>query len=90
MVIVLNNQSLFDISIQEYGSVNYVFDLALANGLSITADLEPGTLLELPEVETDSTDIRDYYKANGIHPATGITELIPAETGECNFCKLFE
>ncbi|MEO2064501.1 MAG: LysM domain-containing protein [Christiangramia sp.] len=90
MVTVSNNQSLFDIAIQVYGSVKYAFDLALANGLSITSDLAPGDQLEVPELETDHLDIRDYYAANGIRPATAITaDQLPQE-GDCNYCKLFE
>lgn len=90
MVTVLHNQSLFDISIQVYGSVAYVFDLALANGLSITSDLVPGQQIEVPEIEVESTSIRDYYAANGIKPATAIIEENLPSEGDCNYCKLFE
>jgi LysM repeat protein len=90
MVTVLHNQSLFDISIQVYGSVAYVFDLALANGLSITSDLAPGQQIDVPELEVESTSIRDYYAANGIKPATAIIEENLPTEGNCNYCKLFE
>jgi len=90
MVTVLHNQSLFDISIQVYGSIAYVFDLALANGLSITSDLVPGQQIEVPEIEVESTSIRDYYAANGIKPATAIIEENLPTEGDCNYCKLFE
>lgn len=91
MVTVSNNQSLFDIAIQVYGSVKYAFDLALANGLHITSVLEPGQELETPELETDHADIRDYYAANGIKPATAIDDQDGDSQGEnCNYCKLFE
>lgn len=91
MVTVLHNQSLFDISIQVYGSISYVFDLALANGLSITSDLEPGQQIEVPKIEVENTSIRDYYAANGIKPATAIDDQDNDDQGEsCNYCKLFE
>ncbi len=90
MLTVLHNQSLFDISIQVYGSIAYVFDLALANGLSITSDLVPGQQIEVPEIEVESTSIRDYYAANGIKPATAIIEENLPNEGDCNYCKLFE
>jgi len=90
MVIALNNQSLFDISIQVYGTVAYVFDLALANGLSITSDLVAGQEIEVPELEVESKGVQQYYLANGIKPATAIIkEDLPIE-GDCNYCKLFE
>jgi len=90
MLTVLHNQSLFDISIQVYGSIAYVFDLALANGLSITSDLVPGQQIEVPEIDVESTSIRDYYAANGIKPATAIIEENLPNEGDCNYCKLFE
>ena len=90
MITALHNQSLFDISIQVYGSIAYVFELALANGLSITSDLVPGQIIEVPEIEVESTSIRDYYAANGIKPATAIIEENLPTEGDCNYCKLFE
>lgn len=91
MVTVLHNQSLLDISIQVYGSIAQAFDLALANRLSITSVLEPGQVLETPELETENADIRDYYAANGIKPATAIKdEHRPSNGDSCNYCKLFE
>jgi len=90
MIIVKHNQSLFDISIKAFGSVAFVFDLALHNGLSITSVLEPGQEIEIPELETKDQDIVDYYNENGIEPATTITaDQLPPE-GDCNYCKLFE
>jgi len=90
VITALNNQSLFDIAIQVYGSVKYVFDLALANGLSITYVLEPGQHIEAPEINVESNDIQNYYMSNGIKPATAITaDQLPQE-GNCNYCKLFE
>ena len=68
---VLNGQSLFDIAIQSAGSIEAVFDIALANGISITDDLEPGTVLVVPAVL--NRQVAEYYRVNGIQPATGIT-----------------
>ena len=91
MITVLHNQSLFDIAIQAYGNVSYAFDLALANGLSITSVLTVGQELEIPELETNNSDIRDYYAAHGIKPATAIDDQDGDSQGEnCNYCKLFE
>ena len=64
------NQSLFDIAIQQCGSVEAVFAIAELNGLSITDALEPGVLLEIPEWVVVEKPITDYYKAKGLRPAT--------------------
>jgi hypothetical protein len=68
---VLNSQSLLDIAIQEGGSVEAVFDLALAAGLGITADMPAGTLLAAPAVV--SRQVADYYRTNSIRPATALS-----------------
>jgi hypothetical protein len=65
---VLNGQSLFDIAIQAAGSVEAVFDIALANGIGITDELQPGTVLVIPAVL--NRQVADYYSSRGIRPAT--------------------
>lgn len=63
-----NRQSLFDIALQYCGSASAVFDIAKLNGLSITAHLEAGTALDLPE--TYNKTIVNHYNNNDIQPAT--------------------
>jgi len=77
-ITVLNNQSLFDISVQEYGTIEGVFEIALANGLSVTDTLTAGQKLIIPEIDQSlvQPEIVDYYKRNDIHPATGETNVI--------------
>ncbi len=76
-ITVLNNQSLFDISVQEYGTIEGVFEIALANGLSVTDKLTVGQKLKIPEIDPAliQTEIVDYYRRNDIHPATGDYDL---------------
>ena len=69
-MIVRDGQTLFDIAIQELGSTEAAFDLAMTNGLSLTDDLIPVQELELSEI-VDS-NISNYYKNKGINPATSI------------------
>lgn len=70
------NQSLFDIAIQQCGSVEAVFAIAELNGLSITDALESGVLLEIPEWVVVDKPITDYYKAKGLRPATDLIKDI--------------
>lgn len=42
-------QSLFDLAIHQYGSIEPVFELAAISKLSLTDRLPAGTLLELPK-----------------------------------------
>ncbi|MRI64463.1 hypothetical protein EDM00_10770 [Ornithobacterium rhinotracheale] len=79
-IIVLHKQSLFDVCLQHTGSIAGIFELAEANNLSITDDVEAGQRLELPplgggkgEVAQDA-DILNYYTAKNIQPATALEE----------------
>ena len=73
MITVLNNQSLFDIAIQHTGSVMNAFSIAQANDISITAFLVAGTKLIIPGTVEINKDVKDYYDAKKIQPATGTT-----------------
>jgi hypothetical protein len=68
---VKQGQSLLDIAIQHCGTAESVYDLAIANGLSITDELVPGQLLNLPAV-TDKKTV-SYFDTNEIKPATAVT-----------------
>lgn len=73
-VIVTQRQSLADLAIQVYGDIRAVTDVARANNLSVTADLEPGAELDCPDVVYDSY-LQEYARKNRINPATGLSEL---------------
>ncbi len=81
-VIVLNNQSLIDVAIQHTGTIENAFKIAVANGLSLTDDLEPGAQLIIPADVEMNNDVVSYFSAKGIQPATGLTEndLLIAQT----------
>lgn len=64
-------QTLLDIALMIGGRVETVFDLAEANGLSVTDRLEEGQELRVPErvANGDARTVR-LYRARGIEPAT--------------------
>lgn len=69
-VTVLSGQSLADIAIQVYGSMEAVFTLALENGISVTDDLEPGQILFFSDENMPDKGIARHYAVNKIFPAT--------------------
>ncbi len=72
-IIVLNGQSLFDIALQEYGSIEAVFQLADDNGITnITDSLIPGTELIIDENMIIDKNVVNYYKNNAIYPANEV------------------
>ena len=90
-VTVLNNQSLWDISVQEYGTVEAVFELAMANDMGVTDLLTAGQELVLPEVDKKiiKPEVVGYYRRNGLQPVTGETEVVetavPVPGGNCEW-----
>lgn len=79
---ILHHQSLLDLAIQHTGTAENAFDLALANGLSLTDDLEAGDWLVANSQELKANkDILNYYTAKNIQPATAITAAVEQPQG---------
>ncbi|AZA84790.1 hypothetical protein C1637_18585 [Chryseobacterium lactis] len=70
---VLNRQSILDISIQYTGDVQKCFDIAIANGMSVSDLLASGTQLIIPDEIEKNPDVINYYTSRLIKPATGTT-----------------
>jgi hypothetical protein len=69
-----NGQSLFDISIQEYGDISAVFDLVTSNKniTAIDRDVKPGDKLNIDPTLIVNNDVVNFYRLNNIKPATGM------------------
>ncbi|MDD3685927.1 MAG: hypothetical protein PHE56_04080 [Bacteroidales bacterium] len=59
----LSGQTLLDISVQETGTVESVFDIAIKNDLSITDDIEAGYDLFVDQI-VDNAIVVDYRAEN--------------------------
>lgn len=71
---VVAKQSLFDIAIENQGSVLQAFRWAQQNGLSVTDELTPGQELEFPDITDNSnTDITSYFSGSSKKIATATT-----------------
>lgn len=68
-VTVKDGQTLADIAIQEYGSLQAVVGLAQANGMAITDIPDAGREIILPD-KTYNRAMQTYCKANEVEPAT--------------------
>lgn len=82
VVRVLHNQSLLDIAIQEYGTANGVFALAVANGLDVTDTLKPGQVLTIPDWDGKDKDVAGYFKSRKIYPATATPLIVDEDIEE--------
>lgn len=74
MITVLNNQSIVDLAIQYRGAASAAFEIAKANGKSLTDDLKTGELLEIPDTLYNVRDIANYYQGKRLLPATAVTD----------------
>lgn len=70
--IVKNNQNLFDIAIDLYGSIEGIYDLLISNTwLSMEYDLKPGDTLEYHDYFIINQGVVDEIKSRGYVPANG-------------------
>ena len=67
---VLNRQNFFDLAIRHTGDVAAAYDIALAAGCSVTD--QPPAEVEIP-AEINHLVVA-YYNAQGIEPATMMTD----------------
>ncbi|MFY0714135.1 hypothetical protein J1D01_10690 [Seonamhaeicola sp. NFXS20] len=86
-------QSLLDIAIQEYGSINEVDVLELENNMSRTDVIPAGTVLRIPDITVLEPDVQLYYKKKQLKPATALSDedlTLIENTDDCNLCELFK
>jgi hypothetical protein len=71
---IIQNQSLLDVAIEQLGSVDRAFEVALLNGLSISADLYPGQEINLPDVYSANTEQALYFANKKIATAQAFAQ----------------
>lgn len=64
-----DGQTLSDIAIQEYGSLEAVMELARVNGMSVTEVPSAGRVLTLPDGNWNKA-MASWCKAHDVSPAT--------------------
>lgn len=67
-----DRQSLLDMAVQTSGSMEAAFDLAAANGVSLTDTLADGQVLDT--VAAENADTVRRYSVQSIQPATALSE----------------
>lgn len=85
---VTHRQSLLDLSIQVYGSINEVLVLAVANGISVTDVLEPNTKIEVPDIEVSDPTTQAYYARRNLRPATALDTQSLMDTTPCGIGEM--
>jgi hypothetical protein len=72
-VVVLEEQTLFDIAVQECGSIEAAFELAVNNGLFVTDTVNAGG--EITGAAKVKDAVADYFAVNRLRPATRINDF---------------
>jgi hypothetical protein len=71
-VIALDNQNIFDICLQEYGTIEAVFAFMQANGITgLNTNLTANARYKLPVSATEQKHIREHFNAKQIKITTG-------------------
>lgn len=70
---IYENQSLLDLAMQTTGEASNAIFIAKANDMAISDEVEAGTELIIPELIIND-DIKRYYEANKVLPATALTQ----------------
>lgn len=63
-------QTIYDLALQEYGSIEGVVIIAQENDLDLEEDLVEGSTIRINSNPIDQS-IVNYYKDNGIFPKSG-------------------
>jgi hypothetical protein len=67
---VLPYQSLLDVAVSATGDAETAYDMAMQNGITLSAEPEHGTILEAPVPV--KRNVAEYFR-NNAQPATAIT-----------------
>jgi hypothetical protein len=71
--IVREGQTLLDISIQDTGDIQRLFEIAVANNKSITEDLVIGDEITTPSAEVNLQDVVLSFSSTSHKPASGLS-----------------
>lgn len=85
-IIVDEGQNMMDVALQYLGDMSGVFDLANANGISITELLAPGDQLVLPAAI--NTGAAEYFEERAIVIATDDNDSVAQKPGGINYMEI--
>jgi hypothetical protein len=76
---IKQRQTVVDYAVQNSGTMESLFEVAILNGVSITEDIAPGTIMLAPVVEKKTVE---FYNKNAVDITTSQTnEASPGGIG---------
>lgn len=80
-MVAIKGQNYQDLCIAALGTMEYLFELAQANDVSITEDAVPGQEIKLPIGLQVHTTVLRIYASKGVKPATNSNIVIAPSDG---------
>lgn len=71
--LIQEGQNIFDIAIQEFGGLEFIFNLLDDNNFTINTYLNASQILNISNSDLGNQDIKDYVKRNNYKINNGIT-----------------
>lgn len=68
VVIVRSNQDIYDVCLQEYGTLELLGKLITDNTLNFKGDISQGQSLTIEKIGNGNEDVKDFYELNKLHP----------------------
>lgn len=65
---VKEGQSIFDITLERFGTIEEIFEIIDTNGFTFNTLLNSGQLLNVSNYQKGDEDIKDFYKRDNIRP----------------------
>ena len=79
---VLQGQTIFDVALIYFGDISKFWQIAQANNLNITDELQSGTIIQIPNltIDSDSKKIANYFQTrNALLPIATNAQLSVSE-----------
>lgn len=70
-VVVRSNQNIYDVCLQEYGTLEFLNKLIVDNNLTYSGDITQGQELSIDENVLANKDVQDFYELNKLNPVNG-------------------
>ena len=72
-VIVRSNQDIYDICVQEFGTVEFLGKLIEDNNLNFDGAITQGQVLLIDKEQNGNEDVKDFFELNEKHSQNGYT-----------------
>lgn len=79
--VVLSGQSIWDIALQEFGDLEYTFNIVDDNSLNFNSKLQSGQNITINNSNLGNNDIKNFYKFSGKLLNNAQSEAMPPNVG---------